>query len=57
MLEHLTVNLFRTGDLQRWAYISYYTRCGPGQQDTAFGEIKRLILAQVPQFQLPLTRN
>jgi hypothetical protein len=54
MLEHLTLNLFRTGDLQRWAYISYFAVCGPGQQDAAFGEIKRLILAQVPKFQLPV---
>lgn len=54
MLEKMTLNLFRTGDLQRWAYISYFAVCGPGQQDAAFGEIKRLITAQVPQFQLPL---
>jgi hypothetical protein len=57
MLEHLTLNLFRTGDLQRWAYISYFAPCGPGQQDAAFGQIKRLIQAQVPKFQLPLSRN
>ncbi|HEY1789575.1 MAG TPA: exosortase-associated EpsI family protein [Verrucomicrobiae bacterium] len=57
MLEHLTLNLFRTGGLQRWAYISYFTVCGPGQQDGAFGEVKRLIQAQVPKFQLPLPRN
>jgi Protein of unknown function (DUF3485) len=54
MLEQLTLNLFHTGDLQRWAYVSYFAVCGPGQQDRAFSEIKRLILAQVPQFQLPL---
>ena len=53
MLEKMTLNLFRTGDLERWAYISYFTQCGPGQQDAAFGEMKRLITAQVPQFQLP----
>lgn len=53
MLEQMTLNLFRTGDLQRWAYISYFAVCGSGEQDAAFGEIKRLILAQVPQFQLP----
>ncbi|HTV43073.1 MAG TPA: exosortase-associated EpsI family protein [Candidatus Sulfotelmatobacter sp.] len=54
MLEHLTMNLFRTGDLQRWAYISYYVPCLPGQEDAAFAETKRLIAAQVPQFELPL---
>ncbi|HEX3628452.1 MAG TPA: exosortase-associated EpsI family protein [Verrucomicrobiae bacterium] len=54
MLEKMTLHLFRTGDLQRWAYISYFTVCGPEQQDAAFSEIKRFIIAQVPQFQLPL---
>ncbi len=54
MLEELTLNLFRTGGLQRWAYISYFAVCGSGQQDAAFEQIKRLITAQVPQFQLPL---
>ncbi|MGH7941242.1 MAG: exosortase-associated EpsI family protein [Limisphaerales bacterium] len=54
MLEQMAVNLFRTGHLQRWAYASYFALCGSSEQDTAFGEIKRLIMAQVPQFQLPL---
>jgi hypothetical protein len=54
MLEQLTLHLFRTGDLQRWAYLSYYAVCGPGQQDAAFDQVKRLIQAQVPKFQIPL---
>lgn len=57
MLEHLTLNLFRTGDLQRWAYISYFVPCLPGQEDAAFAETKRLIADQVPQFQLPLLQK
>ena len=57
MLEHLTMNLFRTGDLQRWAYISYFVPCLPGQEDAAFAETKRLIAAQVPQFELPLQQK
>ena len=57
MLEHLTMNLFRTGDLQRWAYISYFVPCLPGQEDAAFAETKRLITAQVPQFESPLQQN
>ncbi|MGH7941691.1 MAG: exosortase-associated EpsI family protein [Limisphaerales bacterium] len=52
MLEQTTFNLFRTGELQRWAYISYFAACGAGQQDAAFGQMKKLIAAQVPQFQL-----
>lgn len=57
MLEQMTLNLFRTGDLQRWAYISYFSACQPGQEDAAFGEIKRLIPAQVPQFELPFPHH
>ena len=57
MLEHLTMNLFRTGDLQRWAYISYFVPCLPGQEDAAFAETKRLITAQVPIFELPLLQK
>ena len=57
MLEHLTMNLFRTGDLQRWAYISYFVQCLPGQEDAAFAETKRLIAGQVPLFELPLQQK
>jgi hypothetical protein len=49
----LTRDLLTTGVLQRWAYISYFTVCIPGQEDAAFGQIKRLIAASVPEFQLP----
>jgi hypothetical protein len=41
-----------TGVLQRWAYVRFYTVCDPGQEDAAFDEIKRMIVASVPQFQL-----
>jgi Protein of unknown function (DUF3485) len=54
MLEWLTLDLFRTGKLQRWAYISYFTVCPHGREDEAFEQVKKLIAAQVPQFQLPL---
>ena len=57
MIEHLTMNLFRTGDLQRWAYISYFVPCLPGQEDASFAETKRLIATQVPQFEVPLQQN
>lgn len=53
MLEWLTLDLFRTGALQRWAYISYFALCQPGQEDAKFEQMKRLIAASVPQFQLP----
>lgn len=40
------------GELQRWAYISYFTTCPPGQEDAAFERIKKLMRATVPEFQL-----
>jgi hypothetical protein len=54
MLEWLTLDLFRTGALQRWAYCSYFAACMPGQEEATFEQIKRLITASVPQFELPL---
>jgi hypothetical protein len=53
MLEWLTLDLLRTGALQRWAYISYFARCQPGQEDATIDRIKNFIGAQVPEFQLP----
>jgi hypothetical protein len=40
------------GELQRWAYVRFYAFCAPGEEDVTFGEIKRMITASVPQFQL-----
>ncbi len=57
MLEWLTLDLFRTGALQRWAYISYFSVCPDGQQDAAYETVKRLISAQVPKFELPLRQK
>lgn len=48
----MTRQLLFTGVLQRWAYVRYYAFCEPGKEDAAYGELKRLIAAAVPQFQL-----
>ncbi len=45
-------DLFRTGVLQRWAYISYFSICPPGQEDATFERMKKLIASSVPEFQL-----
>ena len=45
-------DLFRTGVLQRWAYVSYLSVCAPGQEDATFERMKKLIIASVPEFQL-----
>jgi hypothetical protein len=49
----LARDLLRTGVLQRWAYVSYFAACEPGQEDLVFERLKALIAASVPQFQLP----
>jgi hypothetical protein len=54
MLEWLALDLFRTGALQRWAYVLYFADCQPGQEDAAFERVKKFITAQLPQYQLPI---
>jgi Protein of unknown function (DUF3485) len=44
--------LLQTGVLQRWAYVSYFTVCLPGQEEATFEQMKKLIAASVPEFQL-----
>jgi hypothetical protein len=41
-----------TGELDRWAYISFFSMCAPGQEDAAFERMKKLIAVSVPEFQL-----
>ena len=45
-------DLFLTGVLQRWAYVSYFSVCAPGQEEATFERMKKLIAASVPEFQL-----
>ena len=40
------------GELDRWAYISFFAVCLPGQEDATFARMKKLIVAAVPEFQL-----
>ena len=49
----LARDLLRTGVLQRWAYISYFTVCAPGQEEATFARVEKLIAASVPEYQLP----
>jgi len=44
--------LLRTGELQRWAYVIYFTVCAPGQEQPSLERMRRLIQAAVPEFQL-----
>jgi hypothetical protein len=51
MLE-MGLDMLRTGVLQRWAYVSCFSVCLPGQEEETYKRIKELISAAVPQFQL-----
>ena len=53
MLKSMVVQLLRHGVLQRWAYVSYFAYCWPGQEDATFARMKQLIAASVPEFQPP----
>jgi Protein of unknown function (DUF3485) len=53
MLKSMLLHQLTSGVLQRWAYVSYFTVCLPGQEDATFARVKQLIAASVPEFQLP----
>ena len=53
MLKSMLFHQLAHGVLQRWAYVSYFTACAPGQEDATFARVKQLIAASVPDFQLP----
>lgn len=48
----MTSRLLRTGVLQRWAYVSCFTLCAPGQEGATFERMKPFVAALAPEFQL-----
>jgi hypothetical protein len=54
-------DLILNGVLQRWAYVSCFAQCAPGEEEATFQRMKQLIAATVPEFQLtpsgPLADN
>jgi len=46
-------DLLKTGVLDRWSYISYFTYFPPAYEETASERIKEFVAASAPQFQLP----
>lgn len=44
--------LLTTGVLQRWAYVTYFAVCLPGQEEATYERLKKLIAFSVPEFQL-----
>jgi hypothetical protein len=51
-MKWLAGDLLRTGVLQRWAYVSYFAFCAPGQEDATFERMKNLIAHSVPEYQM-----
>lgn len=47
----LALDLIRTGELQRWAYIGCLAVCQPGQEDATYLRLEQMIQAMVPEFQ------
>lgn len=48
----ITWELLRRGVLPRWAYVTCFSTCPPGQEEAAFERMKKFIAAAVPEFQL-----
>jgi hypothetical protein len=44
--------LLTRGVLERWAYVSFFAPCAPGQEEETYERMKKLIAASVPEFQL-----
>ncbi|MGP8198905.1 MAG: exosortase-associated EpsI family protein [Limisphaerales bacterium] len=44
--------VLRKGELERWAYVSYFVTCLPGAEQATFERLERFIRASAPEFQL-----
>jgi hypothetical protein len=51
-MKRMSWELLKTGTLQRWAYISCFSVCKPGDEETTFERLKKFIAASAPEFQL-----
>lgn len=48
----LAKHLLLTGELQRWAYVTCFSVCPPGQEEATYERLKQFVAASVPMFQL-----
>lgn len=51
-MRKMATHLLRTGELQRWAYVSCFAVCRPGDEGVTYRQMKNFIASAVPQFQL-----
>jgi hypothetical protein len=43
--------VLQKGEMERWAYISYFTTCLPGRESDTFKSLEQFIRASAPEFQ------
>jgi len=51
-IREASLHTLFTGELQRWAYVSFFSYCAPGEEEATFEKMKALIGAAAPEFQL-----
>jgi hypothetical protein len=51
-LWSVTWTALTTGVRERWAYISYFAACLPGQEQATFERLEKVIQDSVPEFQI-----
>jgi len=44
--------MLQKGQMERWAYVSYFVTCLPGEEQATFERLEKLIRATAPEFQL-----
>jgi len=47
------LHLLRTGEMERWAYISFFARCLPGQEEATWAWLRQVIAEAAPLIQIP----
>jgi hypothetical protein len=52
-MRRLALDLLSKAVWQRWAYVSFFSACEPGQEDATFARMGKVIAASVPEFQEP----
>jgi hypothetical protein len=51
-MRNMSTHLLATGELERWAFVSCYAFCAPGDEARTYDRMKKFIAASVPEFQL-----
>jgi len=52
IMTSIMKRMLMTGELQRWAYVTCFATCLPGQEEATFNRLKAFLADAVPKFQL-----